>query len=215
MASMFSFSRDQESEADALGLGRAERAGYSASAAVDVWRSRMDETEASDFEKVRKSQARTSIFDSHPVDKDRLAALSQQAASHPGGVVGQDDLRRMVRPHMAAWLKDDLRRRDYGQTLFLINRLSESGEDLGVLGFYKGEAYRLRHGDGDLGPARDAYKAASQQADAPVATWRELGEILRKDGDSAGAKSAFETYLAKAPEAEDAWLVRDSIKTLK
>jgi len=215
MASMFSFSRDQESEADRLGLDRIVKAGYAPSAALDIWRARMDEAQASDFEKIRKGQARTSVFDSHPIEKDRLAALSASIPAGAAGDLGGDALRKMIRPHLGAWLRDDLRRRDYGQTLFTIGRLSEGGADLGLLTFYKGEAYRLRHGDGDLAKARDAYREATAQSDAPVAAWRELGELLRKDGDSAGAKTAYETYLAKAPEADDAWLVRDSLKSLK
>jgi predicted Zn-dependent protease len=215
MASMFSFSRDQESDADRLGLERLTKAGYAPSAAVDIWRSRMDETQSSDFEKVRKSQARTSIFDSHPVEKDRLAALSDKLPADAKGELRQDALRKIVRPHLAVWLKDDLRRRDFGQTLFLISRLAEGGEDLGLLNFYRGEAYRLRHAEGDLAKAKEAYLAAAALPDCPVSAWRELGDLRRRDNDPAGAKAAYESYLAKAPEAEDAWLVKDTLKTLK
>ena len=58
-----------------------------------------------------------------------------------------------IRPFLSAWLADDLRRRDYGQTLLVIERLSSLGEDLGVLNFYRGETLRQRRSDGDLGLA--------------------------------------------------------------
>ena len=67
----------------------------------------------------------------------------------------------------------------------------------------------MRRGEGDLARARDAYLASTVQQDAPAAVWRELGDIRRRDGDLAGAQAAYETYLAKAPQAEDAWLVQD------
>lgn len=214
MASMFSFSRDQESEADRLGLERLTNAGYASAGAVDTWRSRMDEALASDIDKVRKLPARTSIFDSHPIDKERLAALDKLAGDR-SGETGGDALRKVIRPHLSDWLKDDLRRRDYGQTLFVIDRLAAGGQDLALLNFYKGEAYRLRRGDGDLAKAKEAYLASAALPDAPTAVWRELGDLRRKDGDSAGAKAAYESYLAKAGDAEDAWLVKDALKTLK
>ena len=115
---------------------------------------------------------------------------------------------------LAAWLRDDLRRRDFGGTLVVIERLAVDGEDLGVLNYYRGEAYRMRRGEGDLARARDAYLASTAQPDAPAAVWRELGDIRRRDGDIVGAKAAYETYLAKAPQAEDAWLVQDGLSNL-
>jgi predicted TPR repeat methyltransferase len=84
-----------------------------------------------------------------------------------------------------------------------------------VLNYYRGEAYRLRRGEGDLAKAREAYLVASGQADAPAATWRELGDIHRRDGDRVAARAAYETYLAKAPQAEDAWMVQDSLSSLE
>ena len=72
----------------------------------------------------------------------------------------------------------------------------------------------MRRGDGDLAKARDAYLTAAVHADAPAAVWRDLGDIRRRDGDLAGARTAYESYLAKAPQAEDAWMVQDSLSSL-
>jgi predicted Zn-dependent protease len=174
----------------------------------------MEETAASDFKRVRTSGARTNIFASHPVDSERVAALQDDLKTLPAtGETGRARHRAAIRPHLAAWLRDDLRRRDFGQTLNLIGRLASGGEDLGVLNFYRGEAYRQRRGEGDLASARDAYLAAAAYPDAPVAVWRELGDLRRKESDTAGARTAYETYLAKAPNAEDAWIVQDSLNS--
>lgn len=215
MAAFFRFSREQEAEADLLGQQRTSAAGYDAAAGAESWRGMIVETKGSDFKRVRESRTHTSVFDSHPLDADRIAALDTQAKTlKPGGDRGRARHRAAIRPHLAAWLRDDLRRRDFGGTLVVIERLAADGEDLGVLNYYRGEAYRMRRGDGDLVRARDAYLASTVQPDAPAGVWRELGDIRRRDGDVAGAKVAYETYLAKAPQAEDAWLVQDGLSTL-
>ncbi|MFZ3005940.1 MAG: M48 family metalloprotease [Phenylobacterium sp.] len=214
MASLFSYDRENELEADRLGLARVAQAGYAPAAAADVWRAQMGETSASEFKRVRNSGARTNVFASHPVDSERLKALQDDLKTLPAtGEEGRARHRAAIRPHLSAWLRDDLRRRDFGQTLNLIGRLASGGEDLGVLNFYRGEAYRQRRGEGDLASARDAYLAAAAYPDAPVAVWRELGDLRRKESDTAGARTAYETYLAKAPSAEDAWIVQDSLNS--
>ena len=215
LLSIFSFTREQEAEADQLGFKRAVAAGYRPSAGADLWRKVMAETSASDFDKVRKSEAQLSIFADHPASATRLAALQAQAAEvKTAGESGAERLRAAIRPHLAAWLKSDLRRRDYGETLYLLDHLAGYGQDLGVINFYRGEAYRLRRAEGDLALAAKAYAAAGAYDDAPPAAWRELGEMRRRDHDADGARQAYQLYLAKAPTADDAWMVQDSILSL-
>jgi predicted Zn-dependent protease len=215
VAATFSFTREEESQADDLGLKRAAKAGYDPAIAVAIWQAETDEVAASDFEKVRKSEAHGSIFADHPLTRERVAALAAELRTLPaGGEVGRARHRAAIRPHLAAWLADDLRRRDFGETLQVIDRLATDGEDLGVLNFYRGEAYRQRHREDDLPKARDAYLKATAWPDAPVAAWRELGDLRQRDHDAAGARAAYEAYLAKAPDAEDAWIVRDALTGL-
>ena len=216
VASLFKFSRAQEAEADLLGQKRAAAAGYDPAAAAQSWRGLVLETKGSDFKRVREGETRTSVFSSHPLSSDRIAALDTQGATlKSGGERGRARHRAAIRPHLAVWLREDLRRRDFGGTLVIIDRLAADGEDLGVLNYYRGEAYRMRRGEGDLARARDAYLASTVQPDAPPAVWRELGDTRRRDADIAGAKVAYQTYLARAPQAEDAWLVQDSLSSLE
>jgi predicted Zn-dependent protease len=215
IASFFAFSREQESEADRLGLEAAVKAGYDPAAGAAIWRSLTEETASSDFEKTRRQQTSGSIFASHPVTSDRIAALDKLAAGRPAPA-GSDRARyrAAIRPFIGVWLKDDLRRRDYGQTLHLINRMAADGEDLGVLGFYKGETYRRRRLEGDQALAMAAYLDAAKQPDAPVATWRELGDLQMKAGQADQARASYDTYLAKAPTAQDRWIVEANLKKL-
>lgn len=222
IASLFSFSREEETEADQLGFQRAQHAGYRPGASVDLWNGELDEARASDFPKVRTSEVRASIFDTHPVTSDRIAALTAMgagvvpAAASPATTA--DAARRyraVVRPHLGDWLKDDLRRRDYGQTLFLIDRLAGEGEDLGLLSFYRGETYRHRRAPGDDALALASYRAATVQPDAPAAAWRELGQACHKAGDQACAKDAFSRYIEHDPKAQDRWLVEADLKSMQ
>lgn len=217
VSTIFQFSREQESEADLLGVRRQAAAGYRPAAGASLWRSLIAETAASDFEKVRKEETRLGVFNSHPLSRVRAAAIEEEAgklAPAATPAAPSERHRAAIRPFLGIWLKDDLRRRDFGQTLHIVDRLARSGEDLGVLNFYRGEAFRQRGGEDDLTLARDAYLAAVAHADAPDAAWRELGEARRRTGDAAGARAALETYLSRAPEAEDAWMVRETLASL-
>jgi predicted Zn-dependent protease len=215
IASLFGFSREQETEADRRGLELAAEAGYAADTGSRMWRALQAETKASQFRKVRNSDARINIFGSHPVTAERIKLMDSLAAGRPAtDPSDRRAYRAMIRPHLAGWIRDDLRRKDFGQTLHLLGRLSAQGEDLGQLGFYTGEAYRLRREAGDTERARAAYEAAVTHPDAPAAAWRELGEARRKAGDAAGARTAFATYLQRAPSAEDKWLVEATLAKL-
>lgn len=215
IASYFRFSREQEGEADMEGVHRLAAAGYRPNASATVWRGLMAETETSDFDRVRKQNTRLGIFDSHPLNPERAATLEAEAGKLTAAAKPVENRHRtVIRPFLGAWLKDDLRRRDFGETLHIIDRLAAAREDLGVLNFYRGEAYRQRAKDGDLKRAADAYRAATAEPDAPAAAWRELGEALRRTGDGAGARVALETYLTRAPTAEDGWMVRETLDSL-
>ena len=215
ISSYFSFSREHETEADTLGLQRMAAVGYSPGAGATAWRATIEETAKSDFKRKREADTRLGIFDSHPLSSVRAEALATRAATMPtANGPAPNGHRAAIRPFLGAWLKDDLRRRDFGETLHIITRLSRNGEDLGVLNFYRGEVYRQRGKEGDLKLAAEAYGAATEQADAPAAAWRELGEARRRTGDRTGAKAALETYLSRASEAEDAWMVRETLDAL-
>jgi predicted Zn-dependent protease len=216
MASLFAYSREQETEADKLGFGRAVAAGYDRTAPQRVWAYEIAESQASDFPDIRKSDVRASIFATHPLDAQRLDALRTLAggpASVPE-VTAERSYRDAIRPHLGDWLKDDLRRRDFGETLFLIDHLAQLGDDMGLLEFYRAEALRQRRGPGDAAAALKSYQAAVEHPDAPAAAWRELGEALRKAGDQPGAGQAFAAYVAKAPEADDRWVIEAELKRL-
>ncbi len=216
LASIFGFSRQEETEADRLGLERSIAAGYRPVASTDLWGHVTDEARASDFPEVRRADARGSIFSTHPITAERIAALKGLGATGIGpDLAAARKYRAMVRPQLPYWLQDELGRRDFGQMLFLLDGLSGEGEDAGLIAFYRGETLRQRGHPGDVNLALAAYRAATEQADTPVAAWRQRGELSREVGDIVGARAAFSTYLEKVPDAADRSQVESLLRSLK
>ncbi|WP_425990597.1 M48 family metalloprotease [Brevundimonas sp. TWP2-3-2] len=214
LSSVFSYGRGQETQSDQLGFERIVTAGYDANAPVQIWRSQQAEAKASSFRSVRQADAAGSVFRTHPLTENRIAALAALAASHPdGGRTEGERYRAVIRPHLSAWLADEMNKRDFNGLLYLIDRLDDVG-DLGVLNFYRGEVYRQRREESDAIAARDAYTASSGFPDAPVAVWRELGDMQVRLGDAASARLSYERYLELAIAADDRWIVEDSLNTL-
>jgi regulator of sirC expression with transglutaminase-like and TPR domain len=85
----------------------------------------------------------------------------------------------------------------------------------GEVAFARGEVYRLRDEQGDAQRALEALEQASGMPRAPAETFRALGLLHKQRGDRAAAARAFETYLAQAPQAPDAALLRSYLAELK
>jgi predicted Zn-dependent protease len=226
IASVFGFSRESEMEADSIGFKRAVDAGYDPAQGGELWRLLMAETAASEFSVVRRRDARSGVFNTHPVSVERAASLdnlariaNQTVAATAGAsapwTVGREAHRDAIRPFLGAWLRDELRRRDYGQTEELIKRLKTNGTDMGMLNFYQGELLRLRRKPGDLDMALAAYQTATTFPDAPADTWRELADAQVRAGKIADAVTALQTYITKAPDASDRALVSARLERLR
>lgn len=214
IASVFGFSRENEAEADLIGYDHAVAAGYDPTAGSTLWNNLIAETRASDNPDVRREETRASIFRSHPLSADRVAALTARAANASGGVTQRERYRAAIRPFLDEWLRSDLRRRDYGETAIVLDHLAAHGEDLGVVEYYRGEINRIRRGEGDRERAVQHYASAIAQPDAPAAAWRELGEYSARDNRNAEAAAYFTAYLERAPAAGDRALIEARITQL-
>lgn len=184
------YGREQEREADRIGLELMERAGYAPIEAARVWSQLFEEGAAED----------STLFASHPAAEERAQALAAAARAHEG-YRGEEKYREMLAPHRAAFLRDELLRGRLGESLVLLGRLPPDGEVL----FYKGEAHRLR---GELDQALAAYHAAEAMPAAPAELYRSMGMVLRRLGEHADAARAFARYLELKPDASDAAMVR-------
>jgi beta-barrel assembly-enhancing protease len=219
IAALFAFSREFEREADAVGQALMVDAGYAPDQAAKVWETVISLQRASDNLEVRRADTRGGIFRTHPITSERMADLNSGAqrlvgASPSALELGAERYRAAIRPFLQDWLRDEIRRRDYGATLALLEHLRPGGDE-GVVAFFEGEAYRLRRGPGDDARAIEAYQKATGFADAPADTWREMGNLLGRTGDRAGAVAALERYLTLVPTAQDAALVGRMLERFK
>lgn len=214
IASVFGFSRENETEADRIGYDHAVAAGYDPHAGHGLWANLLAETRVSDNPDTRREETRASIFRTHPLSSDRIEELTARAAQASGGETQRERYRAAIRPFLDNWLRADLRRRDYGQTALILDRLGAHGEDLGLVEYYRGEINRLRRAEGDRERALQHYTKAIAQPDAPAAAWRELGDYAVRDGRNAEAANFFRTYLERAPDAGDRALVEARLAQL-
>jgi beta-barrel assembly-enhancing protease len=154
------------------------------------------------------------MFETHPTTAGRRDELLQLAGD-AGGITGADSYRKVIAPLRLGWLQDEVKRGQYEESLVLFDRmLKKDAKDVEVL-FARGEVYRLRDDAGDLPRALADLEVASRLPRAPAETFRGLGLVHKQRNDRAAAAQAFETYLAQAPQAADAAMVRGYVAELK
>lgn len=203
----------REREADRLGAERLMAAGYDGAEAFALGNALGGEARAG-RQRTPSQHLATDIDRAAPTTRARLTALRQQVTRGADAAANAAAYRQQIRPFLAAWLGAELQRRDYGASLFAFDRLASAGYDAGIVNFYRGEAFRLRRGDGDLARAEAAYRLAVNDPDAPAAAWRQLGELEARSGRSEDARRALQTYLERAPAAQDQALVQARLDEL-
>ncbi len=200
--SIFAFSRENEREADAVGLRMMAEAGYSAADAAGIWEGLLAEREASD------DSEPPLFFATHPAIEDRITALDALADDVDPARQAEDRHLRVIAPFRGDWLRDELTRRDFAATEVLLDRLAESSHQDGEIAFFQGELYRLRGEDGDDDRAVAAYRKAVNWGGAPPELHRSLGTVHYAAGRRQAARRAFERYLEEAPNAGDREMIR-------
>jgi predicted Zn-dependent protease len=211
LGSVLAYSRDQEREADEIGLEMMAGAGYDPAEAPRIWEALMAERAA-------ENDTEPSIFFStHPSNEERLERLRRQASAYTSPRRPAHDPaahRRILARHAADWLADEERKREFGAFLVLLDRLDRAHDRPGLLAYFRGEVYRLRGEEGDLARAAEAYARAAAVPRAPVAAKRALGLVLWRQGRHPEARRAFEAYLAAAPGADDRQMVESYLLQL-
>jgi len=204
VASAFGFSRDQERDADTIGLSLMERAGYDPREAAKVWENLIAELEANPAADLSKT---TPMFATHPTSHERSRVLADLAAGK-GGELGTEAYAARMAPLRFSLLADELRRGRYDETLVLLERMVRREPDHAELLYYRGETRRLRNAAGDGEAAVADLQAAAALPAAPAVTHRSLGYLLHTQDQGDAARRSFARYLELAPEAGDAALIR-------
>jgi len=91
----------------------------------------------------------------------------------------------------------------------ILDRVEARRGETGYTAYLRAELLRRDSADASSVPvAIAAYEKCVSHADAPESCFRELGLLYRRSGDSARARESFLAYLAHAPKAADAPIIR-------
>jgi len=207
---IYNFRRNQERSADILGFSYLAESGFEVSAAADVWRGVMNESDHTATDRGRRSGRYEAVafFASHPTNLERadtLAALANRVPS--GDYRGSASYRSAMEDWIPQFLDDELALNDFGGTDYLISRLANDGYT-GDLLFARGELYRGRGHPRDLVNAAEFYRDALELAPDRVESWRGLGLALMRNNEVAQGTDALRTYMELMPEAHDAAMLR-------
>jgi predicted Zn-dependent protease len=205
LATMFAFSREQEREADAIGLTLMRDAGYDPREAAKIWDNLRAELAAAPNADAAKANP---MLATHPASAERSATLRQLAEGTTGGTLGAAEYAAALQGVRLQLVDDELKLGQYAQTLALMDRLVAHAPERSDLLYCRGEARRLRARDGDLDAALDDFGRAIALGQEPPAVHRSQGLIHRARSEPAEAAAAFRRYLELVPDAPDASLIR-------
>ncbi len=205
IAGYLSYSRDNEREADGIGLDLLRRAGYDTREAAKVWSNLRAELAAGHG---GDPADKSVLFASHPGIDERRRTLAKLGADG-SGVVGAEEFRSRVDPLLWMLLEDELQRAEYEQSLVLLDRLVALRPGRGDLRYFRGEARRLRAEEDDLALARADFEAAlgDKSDNPPPQAHRSLGLVHLAQGRGSEARAQLRRYLELLPQAPDASLV--------
>jgi hypothetical protein len=212
--SLFSYSRELEAEADAMGAKLITDAGYDPMEMSNVWEQLIGELELSAHYRAKRRHRGYSLFATHPADESRMADLKADAEElrMAGRTYDTGRARYLdaVAPIRQTLLDDQVKLNDPGASEYVIETLAEDGWN-GLLRFYEGEVWRLRNRPGDQARAEQSYSIAVAYPDAPADAWRWHGLSLIKQGRPSEGKAALSHYLSMKPGAVDAPMIRQMI----
>jgi predicted Zn-dependent protease len=209
-AGLLGYTRDQEREADQVGMTLMKKAGYDPREVPKVWANLELELKA----RPESEQARFPLFQTHPSSEEREAELKRLAETMAGGIVNSDLWQTRVRAHRKEWLIEEIKRGRYDESIALMTRLMRDMPRQADFPYARGEIYRLRAGSGDHDAALADFAAAVTIGSEPPETHRGMGVIYRARNQPAEAKASFQRYLELAPNAPDQAMIRSYIEEI-
>jgi hypothetical protein len=211
LAGQFSYSRDQEREADEIGIQLMREAGYDPKEASKVWANLLEELRAIPENDPSKNSV---LFASHPPSEDRRKTLEALALGSQGDF-GAKPFREKVSPHLPMMLEDELARGRWSESIVLLTRLIGHEPSSPHYLHFRGEAYRLRNTEGDSASALSDLTAAVQMPQVLPKTYRSLGYLHRARGNLVPMAQAWDKYIELMPNANDVALIQQYLKEIK
>lgn len=209
------YSQKNEYVADEEGLRLMANAGLSIEEAIPAFHA-LAENEVYGAGDPRK------MWSSHPRLEDRIKNLQKEIKRAKrdkeyvaGTVPDSRDYYDAIAPVLLINARLDLREQQFERARESLSHYLEVRPDSAEAQFLTGESYRRAN---PAGPAFDeslaAYQAALDRDSGFADAHREIGMAHRMLGNNDEARAAFEQYLAAAPDAADAGIVRGYLEGL-
>ncbi len=210
LAGAMAFSRDQERQADRIGVELMRRSGHDPREASKVWANLLEELKATP----NNDPARNSVlFASHPPSDERRATL-ETLTSGDAGRTGEAEFQAVLAPLRFGLLEDELKRGRPFESVALLDRLVSREPPNAQLLYFRGEARRQRGQSNDTEVAMADFQAAVQTGQEPAQTYRAMGELHKALGKPQAARVAWQQYLRRAADAPDAALIKQQLEEL-
>ena len=212
VANVMAFSREQEEEADLLGVKFMAQAGYDPSAAVKVWKMIVEEEENAAV----KNSEPGFFSKTHPSTDDRIetleAFIKDGYPQHSPDTEGRRRHVEILNKYYMMLMEDQLDTNRFGRTEAMLSDHQKIGVDTNLINYFKGEMYRQRNEENDAKLAKESYMRAVQ-GEKPVAeAYHNLGYIYLKEGSLSEAKYNFSKYLELKPDSDDRAMIEFYIK---
>jgi len=211
VGSIFQFNRGQETEADLLGLKYLAQSPYPSRAASEVRQQLMEEADATDFGRKlkRRESYRAGFFDTHPTSLSRADYLLDQAlAYNDSGDPRDDEHYAAIKKHLPKFLSDQVKLNDFNGTEYILSGIAGTTGWTGELLHARAELFAARGNPRDLITSTTLYLQAMEAGYRPPETLRGLGLSLVKSGKRSEGAKYLEDYLAAAPDAPDAAIIK-------
>jgi tetratricopeptide (TPR) repeat protein len=240
-ASIMNYSREQESEADRLGMSLLAESGYQKRAMAEAYESLIRYPEL--------RHQKSSIYSSHPSFQARIRDLHELAGEDPPGEkfpeIRDGTFRELKARMMEDSLKIRLRNREFNLSVTILDEAEDYFGNSAKVDFYRGEihygfykypeiAAREYHfietgkdkadratiqkfeeeKERNLAVAIEHYQLAFDSTPPYPKSLRRLGEIEEQRGNAKQARDYFSLYLELQPDATDRSYVEHAMKRL-
>tara|TARA_Y100000590_G_scaffold319976_1_gene362193 strand:+ start:243 stop:1442 length:1200 start_codon:yes stop_codon:yes gene_type:complete len=215
---MAKHSRDNEREADQVGLDFLIKAGYDPKEAPKVWENIIKEMKLGEIDKP------LSFLASHPAPEERIDNLRKQAESYDDAkeTKNEKQLKKHTEKHLKNWIKDEIRLNNkLEQTEFVLETAISDEKNQYILEFYKGEVHRLRGNKEDKNKKNENkedesnyekaisfYKNSIKLKNDFPDVYRELGLLQLKIEKNKEAKENLKKYINLAKNAKDVSIIK-------
>jgi beta-barrel assembly-enhancing protease len=218
LASLYSFNRDQEREADRIGIDLMAKAGYAPAESATIWSNLLEEFRTNTDNK--EASGGTILFASHPPSDERKTNLLERANGplaewSKTGQAHAQRYRSALKDWRLAFAQDDLELRRFAESQALYERFIRDDPQDAQAYYFLAEVFRTRAREGDAELALAQYEQAAARGPNFAERARGHGLALRSLKRHADAVTQLRQYRELKPDAADAALIDSYIVEMK